>query len=290
MPRFIFSNKRDDLIRQRNEWQMKFDARNQVYKDQERNYNKASWDWVDNLTDLVTKQFQSYIDKLPGLSIKAARGWGDVEIRFNYEDHGRDDRARKSLLWSYYVKLNEKGEITKESNSWSGFQAVTPEQIDDLMNSANFLKAIVDFDWEPLLKEAQQTQPKYKNYIGIRDPRHDPEYADPGYDKMIREADIEEAVESGKWIKGPKTWNGRAWYFILSRTPKFYNVLKIDDSNLKNTDTDYYAEYAERVKHPQDASSYYREKIKKDNISFASPVETKTPEELLQYALTAERS
>ena len=290
MPRFIFSDTRDELIQKRNAWKMKYDARKQLYDDQECNYDKARWDWVDNLTNLVTKQFQSYIDKLPGLRIKADRGWGDVEIRFNYEDHGRADREHKSLLWSYYVKLNEQGEITKESNSWSGFQAVTPEQIDDLINSANFLKAIVDFDWEPLLKEAQRTQPKYKNYIGIKDPDYDPEYRDPGYDRMIREADIEEAISSGKWIKGPTTWHGNAWYFILSRTPKFYNVIKIDDSNLKSADEGYYEQYAERVRHPQDAGSYYREKIKKDNISFASPLVTKTPEELLQYALTAERS
>lgn len=117
MPRFIFSDTREELIQKRNAWKMKYDARKQLYDDQERNYDKARWAWEDRFKDLVTKQFRSYIDKLPGLRINTDRGWGDVEIRFNYEDHGRDDRARKSLLWSYYVKLNEKGEITKESNS-----------------------------------------------------------------------------------------------------------------------------------------------------------------------------
>ena len=286
MPRFIFSDTRDELIQKRDAWKMKYGARKQLYNDQERNYNKAGWAWKNNLIDIVTKQFRSYTDKLPGLRIDVDRYWG-IRIRFEYEPR-RDNTA---LRWSYEVILEEDtGDIKKESNSWSGFNAVTPEQIDDLMNSVSLLKAIVDFDWAPLLKEAQKNQPKYSQYMGIKNPDYDNEYKDPGYDQMIREADIEEAISSGKWIKGPKAWrHGNTWYFILSRTPKFYNVIKIDDSNLKDKNG-YYEQYAERVRHPQEASSYYRERIKKDNISFASPIVAKTPEELLQYALTAERS
>ena len=285
MPRFIFSDSREELIQKRNAWQMKYDARKQLYDDQQRNYNKASWTWKDNLTSIVNKQFSSYINKLPGLRIDVDRYWG-IRIRFEYEPR----RDNTSLKWSYEVILEEDtGDIKKESNSWSGFNAVTPEQIEDLTNSVNLLKAIVEFDWAPLLKEAQRNQPRYEQYMGVRNPDYDDEYKDPGFDKMIREADIEEAVASGEWIKGPKTWKGSTWYFILSRTPKFYNVVKFDDSNIQDASNGYYEQYAEIVRHPQDASSYYREKIKKDNISFASPVETKTPEELLQYALNVER-
>lgn len=284
MPRFIFSNKRDDLIRQRNEWQMKFDARNQVYKDQERNYNKASWDWVDNLVSIVNKQFSSYISKLPGLRIDVDRYWG-VRIRFEYEPR----RDNTSLKWSYSVVLDEDtGKLKKESNSWSGFNAVTPEQIEDLMNSANFLKAIVEFDWAPLLEEAQNSRPKYSQYIGIRNPQNDPAYADPGFDKMIREADVEEAISSGEWIKGIGDYRSTVWYYIKSQTPKYYNVVMIRDSDLKRTgpDSQYYPEFAERIRNPRDVSSYWVEKIKKDNIRFADPLETKTAEELLELAGT----
>lgn len=286
MKRYIRSSRKDDLLKQKAEWQMKFDARNQVYKDQERNYHNARWDWIDNLTSLVTKQFQSYIDKLPGLVITADRSWGDVEIRFNYEDHGRDDRERKSLLWDYYVKLNEKGEIKKESNSWSGFQAVTSAQIDDLMNSANLLKAIVNFDWAPLLEKAQQEMPKSKNYIGITDPHYDPDYKDPGYDKMIREAEIEDALESGKWIKGTSNYGSATWFYIVSQTPKFYNIVTVREGDIRRTapDSPYYEELANRIRDPKNASPYWIERVKKDNIGFARPIETKTSDELLQLA------
>ena len=265
---------------------MKYDARKQVYEDQSRNYHTARDNWVDNLVAIITNQFQSYIDKLPGLKITADRSWGEVEINFDYEDRWNTPRENKSLLWSYKIELTENGEIKKETNSWSGFQAVTSTQIDDLMNSANLLKAIVEFDWAPVLEEAKNTQPKYSNYIGIRDPNYDPDYKDPGYDKMIREAEIEEAVESGKWIRGTSNYGSATWFYIVSQTPKFYNIVTVREGDIRRTapDSPYYEELANRIKDPKNASPYWIDRVKKDNIGFASPVETKTADELLQLA------
>lgn len=284
MKRYIRSSRKDDLLKQKAEWQMKYAARKQLYNDQRHNYDKAHWNWEDTLSDMINKQFQSYIDTLPGLNIRVDRGFGQVEIDFNYEDRG--NKESKSLLWSYRIRLDSNGEVVKESNSWSGFQAVTPEQIDDLMNSANFLKAIVAFDWAPLLEEAQRTEPKWSNYIGIKDPSYDPEYKDPGYDRMLREADIEEAVESGKWIKGTSNYGSATWFYIVSQTPKFYNIVTVREGDIRRTapDSPYYEELANRIKDPKNASPYWIDRVKKDNIGFASPVETKTADELLQLA------
>lgn len=287
MKRYITSSRKDDLIKEKNAWQMKYDARKQLYNDQERNYHNARWDWIDNLVNIITNQFKSYIDKLPGLVITADRSWGNVEIHFNYEDRWNTPRESKSLLWSYEVQLTESGEIRKESNSWSGFQAVTSEQIDDLMNSANLLKAIVEFDWAPVLEEAKKTQPKYRNYVGVRDPNNDPDYKDPGYDKMIKEAEIDEAINSGKWIKGPESWGEAAWYFIISQTPKFYDVAKITLNNIRwalTHEGPSNEQVLEEVRNPLTISKYYRERIKKENLKLASPIETKTGEELIQLA------
>lgn len=287
MKRYITSSRKDDLIKEKNAWQMKYDARKQLYEDQERNYHNAHWDWIDNLVNIITNQFKSYIDKLPGLVITADRSWGNVEIHFNYEDRWNTPRESKSLLWSYEVQLTESGEIRKESNSWSGFQAVTSEQIDDLMNSANLLKAIVEFDWAPVLEEAKKTQPKYRNYVGIRDPNNDPDYKDPGYDKMIKEAELDEAINSGKWIKGSDSWGGGAWYFIISQTPKFYDVAKFTLYSIRwalTHEGPNNEQLLEEVRNPQTISKYSRERIKKENLSLAKPIETKTGEELIQLA------
>lgn len=291
MKRYISAGRKEDLLKEKAEWKMKYDARNQLYKDQEQNYDNARWNWIDNLVSIITKQFQSYIDKLPGLKITADRSWGSVQVNFNYEDRWGESRDNKSLLWSYEVSLKDNGEIKKESNSWSGFQAVTPAQIDDLLNSANFLKAIVDFDWAPVLEEAKSSMPKYSQYVGVKNPNYDEEYKDPGYDKMIREAEVEEATQSGKWIKSIGQYGYPQWYFIVSETPKYYNVVRVSETDLRRVgpDSQYYPEYAKRIKNPQNASSYWVDRIKKDNIQFANPIETKTADELLQLAGTALR-
>ena len=271
---------------------MKYDARKQVYEDQSRNYHIARDNWVDNLVAIITNQFKDYIDKLPGLKITADRSWGEVEINFDYEDRWNTPRENKSLLWSYKIELTENGEIKKETNSWSGFQAVTSTQIDDLMNSANLLKAIVEFDWAPVLEEAKETQPKYSNYIGIRDPNYDPDYKDPGYDKLIREAEVDEAINSGKWIKAYKgPWsngiNESVWYFVFSQTPKFYDVTKFALNNIRwalTHEGPSNEQLLEEIRNPQTISKYYRDRIKKENLSLANPIETKTGEELIQLA------
>ena len=274
MKKFVRASKKDDLLKAKAEWQMKYDARKQLYNDQEKNYNEARWAWEDNIEALITETFKSYIDKLPGLTVKADRGWGNIEINFNYEDRWGTPREEKSLFWSYEIKLRDDGEIVKESNSWSGFQATTSQQIDDLMNSANFLKAIVEFDWAPLLEEAKRTQPQYNQYIGIRDPNYDPDYKDPGYDNMIRDAELEEAVGSNKWVKVSNGYHNYRWVNILSATPKFYDISEISDWYIKHDE-----DYARQIlNNPRKT-----DRVKKENLHPVTPLVVLTPDEVLEY-------
>lgn len=260
---------------------MKYDARKQLYEDQEQSYHNARWNWKDTIESTVRNKFSAYISKLPDLRITVDSGWGEVTIRIDYE-HLHNDAF--SLNWDYTIRLREDGEIIKESSSWSGLKAVTSEQIDDLLNSANLLKAIVEFDWAPVLEEAKKTQPKYRNYVGVRDPNYDPDYKDPGYDKMIREAEVDEALNSGKWIKGKQEYGENVWYFIVAQTPKFYNITAVREDSiryaLRNPDEN--SKLLDRVRNPQNTSEYYINRVKKDNLYFASPIETRTGEELIQ--------
>lgn len=292
MKRHIRASRKDDLIREQQQWKMRHDARQVLYNEQEGRYDKARWDWKDSVVDLIKKQFSSYISKLPYLEINVDDGWHRTEVRFKYADYlGSDDRADVSLRWSYTIYLTENGQIEKETNSWSGFEAVTPAQIDDLMNSANFLKAIVDFDWEPLLNEAKASVPKYSQYVGIRNPNSDPDYSDPGYDKMIKEAEIEDALNSGMWIKIDSDWGTGRWVYIISETPKFYTYTSIGDWDITHAtpENSNIESLKSHITDPKNASSYYVDKIKKDKLRFKNPIETKTPEELIAMIGTAAR-
>ena len=283
MKRYIRSSRKDDLLKAKAAWQMKYDARKQLYDDQESKYDAARWDWKDNVEDQIRSTFSAYLDKLPDFKIYVDSGWGGIEIRMSYE-HLHNEAF--SLNWDYKIQLKDNGDIVKESSSWSGLKAVTAEQIDDLMNSVNFLKALVDFDWAPLLKEAKNVEPKYKQYVGVRDPRYDDEYKDPGYDKMIREEEINEAIAAGKWIKHSKEYGENTWLFIVSQTPKFYNVFFIREDSiryaLRNPEAPGNAKTLDDIRNPQNRSKYYIQRFKKDSLHFASPVEAKSGEELIQ--------
>ena len=292
MKRQIRASRKDDLIREQQQWKMRHDARQVLYNEQEGRYDKARWDWKDSVVDLIKKQFSSYISKLPYLEINVDDGWRRTEVRFKYADYlGSDDRANVSLRWSYTIYLTENGQIEKETNSWSGFEAVTPEQIDDLMNSANFLKAIVDFDWAPLLNEAKASVPKYSQYVGVRDPNHDPDYKDPGYDKMIKEAELDEALNSDMWIKAQGSFGYDKWVYIVSQTPKFYNIISLDDYQITHAteSNSNLAQLNSMISNPKDASPYYLNRIKKDALKVTTPVETISPRDLVARIGTAVR-
>lgn len=271
MKKYVKSATKEELIQQKNAWKAKFDARDMVYQDQQRNFRKATWSWEDRITSLLKSKFSSYIEKLPSLEITVKNWFEEIEINFNYADHlgGRSDE-NVSLRWNYEIKLTESGDVKTETNSWSGVKATTVAQIDDLMNSANLLRALVEFDWAPLLQEAKNDAPQYHNYVGIRDPRYDDNYKDPGYDKMIKDAEIEESIGKDIWIKG---YEGReeVWYKIISQTPAYYNFIKLIGWSLRNN-----PEYCINKLH----DNSYSERAKKGSLRFTSPIETLTGEEM----------
>lgn len=278
----IRASKVDDLRKEKQQWQMRHDARKQLYNDQEGQFSQARWDWQDNIADLVRKTFKSYIDKLPYLEINVDYSWRQIEVRFRYADYHGRDAENVSLRWSYDISLTESGQVKRETNSWSGFDAVTPEQVEDLMNSANFLKAIVDYDWAPLLQEAKNSMPKPSQYIAVRDPDRDDEYRDPGYDRMIREAEIEEAITSGKWFKTIGNFGYDRWSYIVSQTPKFYEITSISEYDITHANDTNANNIIRHITDPANSSPYYIDRVKKDKVKFTNPIETKTSDELVQ--------
>ena len=270
---------RNEILKKKAEWEEKYKARKAQYDEQDTAFKTAQYDWSDNLEKLIREQFNSYIDKLPGLIIEVSP-WGglrrEVSVRIRYEE--RNNRDDISLRWDYKIELSIDGEVIKESNSWSGFQAVTPEQVDDLINSANFLKAIVDFDWAPLLQEAKDAKPEYDDYMTIKNPDYDPEYKDPGFDKQLEEYDINNIIGKDLWIKAKYTLAGYShsstgYVQIVGDTPKYYKVKAIDEYYLTSGVNAY-------VNNIIDAKDDYVSKVSKDKIHFNKPLEIITTDDL----------
>lgn len=155
----------------------------------------------------------------------------------------------KALSWDWRAYVDRKtGELNKESSSWSGLNAVTAEQIESLKQSAACLEVINSLDWEAILNVDLPQQDKYfTDDVYEKDP-------DDGrnFKRELLEADVEDAINAGLWIKGHGyriyRQSADVYYKVLKETPTQYEV------------TEQYAWDLENGKQPH-GSSY---KIKKD--------------------------
>ena len=106
-----------------------------------------------------------------------------------------DDTA---LSWSYKAALSSDGEVIKETNSWSGLKAVTESQMQSLTETLEALKYLNSIDWKVLLNK---TLPNYKDYRKTDVSKYAGRNT-PNFDRMLIEADIEDAISKPTLLKG----------------------------------------------------------------------------------------
>jgi len=125
-----------------------------------------------------------------------------VEIKVN--DRDVHDKS-KSLSWNYDAYIND-GEVVRETGSWSGLNAVTPEQLEHLEQSVECLKELSTFDWDNVLR---RSMPRYRDYLKTPDPRYDRDK--PDFDAELAQAEIDDIVGQRKMIEvKPFT---SSWYY-----------------------------------------------------------------------------
>lgn len=223
-----------------------------VAKNKKKDAQYAEWE-KDYLavTNSVKKQIEDALSAFSALNldIRVESGVGSwesgsrlrVDIRSN--EHNVHDE-HKALSWNWEAYLDGRtGELKKESGSWSGLNAVTAEQIESLKQSAACLEVINSLDWEAMLNV---DTPSYNDYITDDVYEKDPEDG-RNFKQELLEADIEDAMNAGLWIKGHgyKWYNSgaAAYYKVLKETPAQYEVVEnyADDVlNGRATETDPY--------------------------------------------------
>lgn len=252
-----------DLVRKQAEWRSKYDARLEEYKSQEYNYAQAKSQWKNNVYTKINSIFGAYTKNLPKLEISLQNWYGDgLSIEFEYRS------SEAALKWKYTITLSEEGRLTKKSDGY-GLSLSTSEDFEDITASVNFLKAIFEYDgWEDLLSNAIASQPSYKEYISIKDPKYDPEYQDPGYNKMIKEAQLQSLIGKDIWIHSTQT---ETWYKLVGETPKYFKVYIIEGRAIR-----FRPDYLLTL---LDTNDFYEDRIQK--IYFKADVnEVLTTEEL----------
>lgn len=225
----ITCSKRDDLMRARYDYDTLTDQYQKKVDEGERKTRYARDEVAAYIEDEVRNQIGS-----TSLNLII-----DVRTDWDY-NHGHDFTTWRvnvevphgngtALGWHWAAKLDGEGNVVKESGSWSGLQAITIEQMDELEEAVHVLKVLNNMDWRSILDKAV---PSYDDYLDkeAQAQLHDRKKNRPDFDAQILEADIEDAIAAGEWIKldgRPETDyyrganRGTFWCKIDSMTDKF---------------------------------------------------------------------
>lgn len=227
----ITANRRDEIIKQRDEYEADYSARSARHEEQSAALRKAEYEVLESVQARVAAEL-SDISQGAHLEIIARRGWNyrsedtviEIQVRCN-ESFKFDDST--ALSWDWSVKLDDDGNVIRDSGSWSGLKACTPEQLDDLQRSLNILRRLNDMDWGTILST---TMPRYADYVTERAPYRNNR---PDFEQMLFDIDIEEAIGKPVLMKGAGDYSNM-WFSVLKQTDKQYTVIRIPNYAVQN--------------------------------------------------------
>lgn len=185
------------------------------------NWRKAIYEVANSIKDEIAEAIGEVsipleIDVKPGFMSKG------YEVTIRNSDNPHDDQA---LNWNWSASINKQGEIKKESGSWSGLTAISAENIDNLKESVRVLEILNSMDFVKILSRAM---PKDSDYITHEYPTNDDIQRKNALTAELFEAEINEVMENGNWIKlkdgQGKYYRRDAYIRILSESPKMYKV------------------------------------------------------------------
>ena len=219
---------REEIVRDRDAYDAKRAEIHRIHDEQEKEWDKALYEVYHSVQAQVEAQLANF-DTL-NLDVYVSSGWnGGLEIRVQSNQHNVHSE-HKALSWEYDVSLTREGEVKRETNSWSGLNAVTEEQIGSLKQTVACLETLNSMDWTSILSTPT---PDYDDYITVN--KYDVDRYRPNFEQELREAEIDEAIQNGSWIKGHgyRYYNQRAdvYYKVLKATPSQYEVIEQDIEN-----------------------------------------------------------
>lgn len=223
----ITASKKDDILKRK----AKYEADKAAYDERQRGYSKAYRAAEKEILEPIRQYLEKKLSRYSDLSfeISVERGWGlfeengvNVRIRCNERNANRDNVA---LKWSYDAKVDEDGEIVRETSSWSGLNATTEEQMRSLRQTVSALDFLNDLDWEDLIKVKM---PDYYDYYDENDKAPTRE----DWDQQLQDAEFEEGIGTDKWFK-VANWGetcpfyGPVYVKIIKDSGSQYTVLPV---------------------------------------------------------------
>lgn len=226
----ITASRRDDIIRERDQFEADFKSRQEAKDRETSNWQKATQETLTLVKELVQ-------DELPETSLQieidARTSFGDtIEVTISNQRFSPHVEGN-ALSWNWTVRLDQQGNVVKESNSWSGLKATTLEELDSLEETVKVLRACNAIDWTTILSIAL---PKFDDYVQDRGPSP----KRPDFEGQLREAEIEECVGQPVLVQGLASESSgfrvgtQIYYLIVKETPKQYVVHEAAQFQLDN--------------------------------------------------------
>ena len=226
----ITCTKRDDILKRKQEYEADRSQRQARYDAQYAEFQKEYYSRKESIEDAVKQQLGDTGLDL-SVSVRYA-SWNSNSYQVDISDEDDKFNPDKALSWSWKVYLTKEGEVTKESSSWSGLNAVSKKNLDNLKQILSVLEKLNSIDWKSVLSVKP---PKYNDYITENDPKWDRDV--PDFDKELLEADIEELIGTNQGVlrdSGSKYYRGNVYSVIVKQSGSQYTVADVPEFTVEN--------------------------------------------------------
>lgn len=263
--RLINESKRSDIIAARDAWNAEYDRRQSISKAASDKYRADAYAVADRLKSNVESAIGEVAINLRVDVDPWAGGFGSesysVHVYGNNHNQFADNVA---LAWDWSVYIDSKGDVVKDSSSWSGLKAVTADQLADLEETLRVLKVLNGLDWDTLIKKANSEQPKYDDY---KVPDFEPMGKRPNFEEQLKEVTIEEIIGTNTLVKSTgKAYKGESWFLVVGQTAKQYKVHEFSDWAIDRIAAGNSPDYATVADYVNSAIRYAPEVITKEKF------------------------
>lgn len=241
MKRVIVSSRVED-IRQELETKRREKQESDNRRDQQRSkYSEAISSVSSSIRDYIMNivrssgASESYLDDI---EVKAEDRYNEtwmVTVRYGENKVSDTDLA---LKWSWSARIGSDGTILKESNSWSGLNAVSAENVSNLEDTLKVVKSLNSVSEDDLESILTKPVPDYSDYV--TEPKYHLDEND--YASRIAQARVEDSIGKNVGFRisseplGPDE-NGEEMFIRFEReTNKMYVVTRVYHSRFRGND------------------------------------------------------
>lgn len=244
----ITAGKREDILKRKAEYEAKRAEYEADHDERVHKFSMAEHDVINPIKERLESDLSVFDSLQFDVNVERNYGGKGVRVRIECNENRKFDDS-SALAWNYDVRLTDDGDVKRESSSWSGMKAVTPEQVKSLKQTVEAVEYLLYVDWASLINV---TMPKYRDYYDGALP--EPEAED--FDAELREAELEDYVGTDTLILvenfESSGWRGGDIYVRLIReTPSQYvcNVLHAAElQSFKATGRSLDNRYTQRVR------------------------------------------